>query len=33
MKRVRLTPLASSDLREIEEYISRDNPEAALKVV
>lgn len=33
MKRVRVTPLASSDLGEIEEYISQDNPEAALKLV
>jgi toxin ParE1/3/4 len=33
MKRVEVTPLANQDLHEILDYISRDAPESALRVV
>jgi toxin ParE1/3/4 len=33
MSRVRLTPQVRRDLKEIDEYISRDNPDAAARVI
>jgi toxin ParE1/3/4 len=33
MARYRLTPLAKADLADIRDYIRRDNPRAARKIV
>jgi toxin ParE1/3/4 len=33
MSRVRLSLAASRDLEEIEDYISRDNPDAAVRLI
>lgn len=33
MSQARLTPQAANDLEEIEEYISRDNPDAAARLI
>jgi toxin ParE1/3/4 len=33
MSRVRLSPQVRRDLKEIDEYISRDNPDAAARVI
>jgi len=33
MRQIRLSPQSQRDLEEIEEYISRDNPDAADRVV
>lgn len=33
MMKIRFNPIAISDMQEIKEYISQDNPEAAIKVI
>ncbi|WP_242653709.1 type II toxin-antitoxin system RelE/ParE family toxin [Thermincola potens] len=30
---IRINPVATADLQEIKDYISQDNPEAALRIV